>query len=101
MAKREELNTLLEKLLGSRNVYYQPPANVRMNYPAIKYSKTKIEGKFANNATYSFSNCYEITVIDRQPDNPVIYELLKLPYCSYETHYNADNLNHDRLRLYF
>lgn len=101
MDRQEELNVLLEKLLGSRNVYYQPPTNVRMNYPAIKYSKTKIESKFADNAAYSFSNRYEIIVISQQPDNPVIYELLKLPYCTFDRHYKADNLNHDVLTLYF
>ena len=100
MHKREDLQTLLEKLLGSRNVYYQPPSTVRMSYPAIVYSKTRIESKFANDAAYSFSNCYEITVIDKQPDPPLIYELLRLPYCSFESHYKADNLNHYKLRIY-
>lgn len=101
MHKREDLQTLLEELLGSRNVYYNPPATVQMNYPAIVYTKTRIESKFANDAAYSFSHCYELTVIDKKSDNPVIYKLLRLPYCSYETHYKADNLNHDKLRIYY
>lgn len=101
MATRLELQTKLEELLGSRNVYYQPPASVKMNYPAIRYSKTKPRRRFANNAAYSFLNCYEITVIDRKPDNPVIDKLLSLPYCSYDRNYPADNLNHDVLTLFY
>lgn len=101
MDRQGELQELLENLLGSRNVYYQPPSNVQMNYPAIVFSKARIESRFANDAVYSFSHRYEITVIDKRPDNPVIYELLRLPYCSFDTHYKADNLNHDRLTLYF
>lgn len=101
MNRQEELQLLLEKLLGNRNVYYQPPSNVQMNYPAIKYTKSRIQSKFANNAAYSFSHQYEIIVIDKRPDNPVIYELLKLPYCSHDRHYKSDNLNHDVLTLYF
>ena len=38
MANRLDLQALLEDLLGSRNVYYQPPESDKMNYPAIVYA---------------------------------------------------------------
>lgn len=101
MATRLELQTKLEELLGSRNVYYQPPASKQMEYPAIKYSKSDIQSRFANGSTYSLLNCYEIIVIDRKPDNAVINKLLNLPYCSFDRHYASDNLNHDVLTLYY
>ena len=41
MKNRIELQTLLEELLGSKNVYYQPPNNLSMSYPAILYSTDK------------------------------------------------------------
>lgn len=101
MASREELQSKLEELLGSENVYYQCPESVKMSYPAIRYSKSRIDTKKANNSTYAKHTRYEIIVIDRKPDNPVIGKLLELPYCSYERPYTADNLNHDVLSLYF
>lgn len=101
MGTQTELQSLLESLLGSRNVYYQPPESVKMNYDAIKYSKSRIESKYANNAKYSKHNRYEIVVIARLPDHEVIDKLLDLPYCSYDRHYIADNLHHDVLSLYF
>lgn len=101
MHRQEDLHDLLCNLIGNEHVYYQSPTNTKMNYPAIVYSKARIESRFANDAVYSFSHRYEITVIDKRPDNPVIYELLRLPYCSFDAHYKADNLNHDRLTLYF
>lgn len=97
----QKLQSKLVELLGSNHVYYQPPESLKMEYPAIKYSKTNIKSTFANNAAYSFSDCYELIVIDKKPDNPVIKELLRLPYCSYNRHYIADNLNHDVLTLYY
>lgn len=97
---REELHEILKELLGSNNVYYQPPEDELMNYPAIRYSKKNIRSKFANNAAYSFNDCYEIIVIDYEPDNPVIKKLLSLPYCSYDRNYKASNLEHDALTLY-
>lgn len=101
MVSRLELQSKLEELLGSKNVYYQPPASVKMKYPAIRYSKAGLRPDYANNSVYRKLTRYEITVIDRTPDNPVIDMLMELPYCSYDRHYVADNLNHDTLTLYY
>lgn len=101
MASRIELQEKLEELLGSSNVYYQPPASVKMEYPAIRYSKKDVDKKSADNTAYTLTNCYEIIVIDRKPDNKVIEKLLALPMCSYDRSYKADNLNHDVLTLYY
>lgn len=101
MASRLELQTKLEELLGSRNVYYQPPENIKMEYPAIKYSKEKIVSKHANDNEYTQQKQYTLTVIDRKPDNPVIDKLLKLPYSSYDRNYKSDNLEHDVITLYY
>lgn len=100
MASRLELHEILCELLGSRNVYYQPPESVKMDYPCIRYSKSKIDTKYADNKKYISKTCYEIIVIDRMPDNAVIDKLLELPYCSYERTYPSDNLNHDVLTIY-
>lgn len=101
MADRLELSVKLKELLGSDNVYYQAPESKKMEYPAIRYSKTSIKSTYANNAKYLMRDCYEIIVISRTPDHPVIKKLLALPYCEYNRHYVAENLNHDVLTLYF
>ena len=101
MATRLELQSKLEELLGFKHVYYQPPETIKMEYPAIKYSKSNVNIRSANDKTYSKINRYEVIVIDKKPDNPVIDKLLELPYCSYDRHYKADNLNHDVLILYY
>ena len=79
MASRLELQEKLEELLGSKSVYYQPPESVKMEYPAIRYSKSRIDVKRADNYIYSKNIRYELIVIDRKPDNPVIDKLLELP----------------------
>ena len=101
MADRLELHSVLQELLGSSNVYYQPPESIKMQYDAIRYSKKTIDGKYANDRKYSMIDCYEVIVISRLPDNPVIKKLLSLPYCSYDRHYVADNLHHDVLTIYW
>ena len=99
--KRLELQSKLEELLGSRNVYYQPPASVQMTYPAIRYSKARIDSKYANNKKYLGKTLYDIVVIDPMPDNPVIEQILELPLSSYDRWYAADGLNHDSIKLYY
>ena len=101
MADRLELHSVLQELLGSSNVYYQPPESIKMQYDAIRYSKKAIDSKYANDRKYSMTDCYELIVISRLPDNPVIKKLLSLPYCSYDRHYVADNLHHDVLTIYY
>lgn len=101
MASREDLQARLEELLGSKNVYYQPPENIKMNYPAIVYSKSTIWNRRANDKIYRKMTRYDIVVIDRRPDNPVIDKILELPYCSYDRQYKSNNLNHDSLTLYY
>lgn len=101
MADRLELQSLLEELLGSRNVYYMPPESVKMQYDAIRYVKQNIRKDHANDGAYSMKNMYELTVIAKLPDHPVINKLLALPYCSYSRHYVADNLNHDVMTIYY
>lgn len=101
MARRQELQSMLEGLLGSRNVYYDPPSNLKMEYDAIRYSKKPPSSMFADDARYSKTNCYELVVIARRSDHPVIEKLLELPYCSLDRHYKSDNLAHDVFTLYY
>ena len=91
----------MEKLFECRHVYYQPPDNLTMEYPAIRYSLSDIDSKYANNKMYVGMKCYDIVVIDKDEDNPVIEKLLELPYASFNRHYVSDNLNHDIIKLYY
>ena len=100
MANRLDLQSKFEELLGGTNVYYDPPVNVQMKYDAIRYSKKRPDVKHANDKRYNNMNCYEVIVIAKRPDHPVIEKLLDLPYCSYDRHYPADNLHHDVLTIY-
>ena len=101
MASRLELQTMLEKLLGSPNVYFQPPASVLMKYDAIRYSRKTIENVHANNSVYNQHDCYEVIVIYRNPDSDLPRRISQLPRCRFDRHYVADNLNHDVFTLYF
>lgn len=101
MANRLDLQTIFENILGSRNVYFQPPASVRLSYPAIVYSRKDIENRFANNSVYKQNDAYDVTVIYRDPDSEIPRAISKLPLCRFDRHFVADNLYHDTFTLYF
>lgn len=101
MASRLELQTLFENILKSRNVYFQPPSSVKMKYPAIIYGLEDIENSFADGGVYLSQRKYKVTVIDEDPDSPIVDKVASLPTCRYERHYESDNLNHDVLILHF
>ena len=101
MADRLDLQSKLEELLETRNVYYQPPESIKMQYDAIRYSKKNITSTYANDTKYSMRNCYELVVISKRSDSPVVERILSLPYTSYDRHYIADNLHHDVITIYY
>lgn len=72
-----------------------------MQYPAIVYSRDDIENTRANNGAYLQSTAYTIIVIDPDPDSEVVTRVSKLPMCTFDRHYAADNLNHDSFTMYY
>lgn len=99
--RSQALQAKLEELLGSRNVYYNPPASVRMSYPAIVFSRSKNENRNANNAAYIQFYRYEVTVIDRDPDCEYISTVSRLPMCTFDRHFVSENLHHTTFTLYY
>ena len=101
MGTRLELHEVLCDILGTRNVYFQPPESVKMKYPAIVYSRNDISNSYADNQVYMQSLEYQVIVIDKDPDSEIVTKVSTLPKCTFDRHYTADNLNHDSFNIYF
>lgn len=101
MGSRLELQELLERVLGSKSAYFQPPENVKMTYPAIVYSLDDIWHDHADNRPYISKNAYQITLIDRNPESEFVSKISSLPLCSFDRPYVADNLNHWVFAMYY
>lgn len=101
MGQRLQLQDLLEEILGSSNVYFQPPANVQMQYPCIVYKRDAANTEFAGNNPYRHTRRYQVTIIDRNPDAVTYDKVAALPMCVLNRFFVADNLNHDVFDLYF
>ena len=95
MTEREMIQAILEQTIGSTNVYYQPPATVKIKYPAVVYKLDRIKKTTANNKWYHLKSTYQATLIYKEPDSPLPYEFAKLDKCEHVSHYMSDNLYHD------
>lgn len=102
MAKsRDELQALLENILGSCHVYFQPPESIRMEYPAMVYSLKTIKKNHADNSVYLKNNEYELTVIDWDPDSDIAVRVSELQFCKFDKTYKADDLNHFVFTIFY
>lgn len=101
MASRLELQSMLEGLLGSRNVYFQPPESIKMKYPAVVYALERIDTTKADNSSYLKNKAYQLNYITTNPDDTMVDTILELPSCAYVQTYKSENLYHHVFRLYF
>lgn len=99
MVRRLQLHQLLKGFVA--NVYFQPPTNIKLEYPCIIYNRDLADTKFANDKPYTHKLRYAITIIDQNPDSEIPSKVALLPMSSFNRHYTVDNLNHDVYSVYF
>ena len=103
---RLDLHDILIEVLGTTGqevsrVYFQPPSTIEMEYPCIIYRRSTRKDFFSNDRLYLGMKQYSITVVDEDPDSEIPDKVLNLPYCSHNTTFAIDGLNHDVYTLYY
>ena len=102
MASRLSQKDELEEMLGSDEVYFQPPESVRLRYPAIVYKKNAAKVIHADDIPYHFRERYKITVIDRNPDADWVKKMLdRVKYIYIDTQFTSENLHHFNFTIYY
>lgn len=102
MRSRQMMQTKLETLLGSRNVYFAPPESVKMKYPCFVYNYSRFSTRRANDKAYTVIPHYDVTYISKNPDSGMIERMLEAyEMCSHIDSYMTENLNHDKFDVYY
>lgn len=99
MGQRLDLHALL--LTICPHVYFQPPADVQMEYPAIVYQPDRSDTKYADDIPYAVTRQYSLTMISRNPDDTMFGAISALPMCAHERFFVADNLNQHVFSIFF
>lgn len=101
MTSRIDLHEELVRILGSNNVYFQPPESIKLKYPCIVYTKTSMPKVNADDGMYKINTGYKVVYVHKDPDeDDLVKELLQIPHSRYSTCFTSDNLYHDVLEIY-
>jgi hypothetical protein len=102
MLKRVDIQEKFKFLLGSNNVYYQPPANLKMKYPAIVYSLDGLDVKRFDNTRLINKNCFSVTHIYRNESENLVETMLKnFEYISFDNRSIVDGIYNDHYTIYW
>lgn len=98
---RAQLDSILRTILGTTNVYFDPPESFKFKYPCIVYSLAAHQERRAENEPYIKMRRYGLTYITRDADDPMVDTLEDLEYCHLNRPYTADGLFHYAYDIYF
>lgn len=102
MATLDALQAELEGLLGSENVYFQPPESVKLKYPCIVYTLDPTYTSHADNKNYIIVNRYHVKHIYKSLSNSLKDEFLThFMMISHNNRMIADSMYNDDFTLYF
>ena len=106
MASRLSLHEDLKTLLGSSNVYYQPPESLKIKYPCFIYRLSSANVTPADNDIYLYTRQCQLTFITKDPDSELIDEIpkffaKKFKGCRMSAHFTSDNLNHYNYTIHY
>ena len=97
-----DLQNELKSILGSNNVYFQPPSNIKMKYPCFVFERKSASQFNADNKKYLLFKCYTLTYISNEADPDMIDIVTDhFQMCRYDRPFVSDGLYHDLFTLYW
>ena len=102
MASRQQLHTELARILGSSNVYFQPPSSASLKYPCIIFELSRTDVARADNKNYIKTNEYHVKHIYKSLTNELKDELLaNFMMMSHDNRMIVDGMYNDDFTLFY
>lgn len=102
MASRLKLQEELEEILGSKNVYFQPPASVKLKYPCIIYEIDTTDTRHADNKAFILTNRYHVKhlfkSLEKEKKDALLLHFMMI---SHNNRMVVDGLYNDDFTLYY
>lgn len=99
--RRVNLHRELESILGSKNVYYDPPESFKLKYPCIVYYLENLLDTPADNIAYRRMRRYNMTYITTDSEDPIAERLADLRYCRLNRPFSVSDLFHFAYTIYY
>lgn len=96
LANRQDLSEFLRSVLGEygKNVYFQPPESLKLNFPCIIYELGSYSPTKADNKAYHINESYSITLVTKLPDTNYGKQILNKETAKFDRYFVNDNLYH-------
>ena len=94
ISTRIELQRYLESVLGSRNVYFEPPETLKMKYPCFVYNLSRMNPTKADNLPYRVTQEYDVQYITREPEVDIPMRFAYSKRFTGGQHFVADGMHH-------
>lgn len=101
MHSRLDMQEHLQRLLGSKNVYFQPPEGMRISYPAFVYDHARRADRFANGSRYLKRRSYYVQYISQTYDEAFVENILDQEYCAFDKYFAKDDLYHFNFTMFY
>lgn len=111
MDLQQRVDKIVEKTiaLGVSNVYFEPPEDLIMEYPCVRFKRGTISSRHADNRIYKIDDSFDYIYISRISDDKMAHTILvgdsehEPPFrrIRHIRHYVADGLHHDHYKLYY
>ena len=98
--RRVELNSLFKKIVP--NVYFQPPENIKMKYPCIRYEFSNLDILHADNEKWLSTGVnYKVILITASPNPKAFDDIMLFKNCSFDRAIFSNGLYNYHFNLYF
>ena len=94
--RRIEFDNLLKAILGSNNVYFQPPESKKLEYPCIVYNIASHDVEYADDGLYQLRHKYIVRYIayPKDYDGPMKEKIAKILKVPMNQVYSSNGLYH-------
>ena len=100
--RRDFLDKKLREVLKEHcyALYYNSTSNTKITYPCVIYKLSDKQSRFADDVMYFHRDIYQVTVISKLPDSPVVEDIMeKFQNVTFDSNYVIDNLYHSILTI--
>lgn len=100
MKTRDEIQVLLEDVLGNDRVYFQDPPNTGMRYPCIVYKFVRPKIQYADNKPYLVTGHWEVHHMYKNPKYDLKEKFIfDVPCCNWDRRIVTEGVYNDYYTL--
>lgn len=98
--KRLALHQEFVNILGNASrVYFMPPQEMRLSYPAIVYYVGGGSDSYADNVRFLQRTTFDVTLIENDPLSAKVDAIRDLKHSSYMTSFKKDGLHQHKFKI--